>query len=160
MGCSTPSPDTTPFIGCEHPSSPGFVVGTGESVFTMLSENTEIPYVAGFQGGYHIWGSVRLSEAVTGEGELAFNVCQDGINIARVAFFAGLKDTGEAETLGYTGATVILLHDLRPDLVAGKPSTLAARYIDANGMSFTDTATFIPRCCISITGEDNSVPSP
>ena len=153
-GCSTPeSPETTPFLGCEHPSSPGFAVGTGEKAFTEISGDTEIPYVAGFQGGYHIWGSVRVSEEVARDGELAFNVCQDGIYIARVAFFAELKDTDDEMTLGYTGATVVLLHDLRPDVVAGKPSILAARYIDADGVTFTDTATFVPRCCTSITGE-------
>ena len=43
-------------------------------------------------------------------------------------------------------------------MVAGKPSILAARYIDANGLIFTDTATFVPRCCTSITGEEPPTP--
>ena len=158
FACSTPGPKMTPFFGCEHPSTPGFTVGTGEGTFETIDPESQLPYVAGFQGGYHIWGSIRLSSPVEGEGELAFNVCQEGINIARVAFFDTL-DAAQVEdenTLEYTGATVILLHDLRPDLVAGKPSILAARYIDADGSIFTDTVTFVPRCCTSITGE----PSP
>jgi hypothetical protein len=147
-GCAPPA--VTPLPGCDYASTPGFEVGTGERSFVEITDDVMVPYVAGFQGGYHVWGSARVTSTAATSGELAFNLCQDGRTIARSTLSVVLTPTEDETAWMYSGVTVIVLHDLQPDQIAGREATLAARYVDADGVVFTDTARFVPTCCTSI----------
>jgi hypothetical protein len=63
-----------PRIPSSYPGPPEVVLGTGVTSFVPVADGAEVPLVYGIQGGYHIWGSVRVRYMDPRELRLAFRL--------------------------------------------------------------------------------------
>lgn len=60
-------------VGCSDEEAPGELVvelGTGEVAFEPLVDGTELPLVAGPQGGHHVWIGFRVTGLASTRAEL------------------------------------------------------------------------------------------
>ena len=134
--------------GCVVRSQGQLVLGTGIDVFEPLSEEQELSLTAGFQGGYHIYGSLRLPKASAGPARIAINLCQDD----QVVALARLNDdlTVNGSHAEYLGVLVIMVNTFLPTEIAEEESLLIVGVEDALGQRHIGSQVIKPTCCSSV----------
>lgn len=120
-------------------------VGTGNTAFEAVSDGQVVPYVQGPQGGWHVWGSLRMGGLIPGDPEdvsnadnplVTFHVQVDGADVGGFDVLPrGFAPNGD----GYerVGDTLILQITDSAEL-EGSAAVLTAVVTDACGATVED----------------------
>ncbi len=133
-------------------------LGTGFSVFAPLEPDQGIEIIAGPQGGFHLWASLRthgLSSATTWRIECAFT--RDGEVLAQANYGDRLvtPSANDPSGLDYLGIAVVFA-DTEPMSHDGRAGALSCRLSAPDDPAFdapevlnrlTDSIEVVPRCC-------------
>jgi len=118
----------------------------GRQRFQAVDEGGDVALTPGFQGGYHLYGSVRARGVDPTHVSLDFLVCQDGRRVGqRRPLRVDLSEQGDQWV--YVGAMVMLYDVYGPLQLSDRQTTMAAQLVDRDGVRATDTITFTTRCC-------------
>jgi hypothetical protein len=137
---------------------PSLELGTGFSVFAPLEPDQGIEIIAGPQGGFHLWASLRthgLSSATTWRIECAFT--RDGEVLAQANYGDRLvtPTANDPSGLDYLGIAVVFA-DTEPMSHDGRAGALSCRLSAPDDPAFdapevlnrlTDSIEVVPRCC-------------
>ena len=137
---------------------PSLELGTGFSVFAPLEPDQSIEIIAGPQGGFHLWASLRthgLSSATTWRIECAFT--RDGEVLAQANYGDRLvtPSANDPSGLDYLGVAVVFA-DTEPMSHDGRAGALSCRLSAPDDPAFdapevlnrlTDSIEVVPRCC-------------
>ena len=135
-------------INSESESDPHCTLGTGSLAFEAISPGAMLPIIAGPQGGYHVWGSLRASGIDPGDyydpnspnnPQTRFDVfLADGSRIGGTAQFkVGLKIRSNG-TMEHVGEPVILaISD--PLEINGQSGSMHVEIIDSQGRIINDS---------------------
>ncbi len=144
-----PAPDGAPAQSLQSctPEAEGTLdLGVGRQRFEAVAEGDDVAITPGFQGGYHLYGSVRAKGVDPTGVRLDFLVCQDGQRIGqRRPLRVDLVEQGDQ--WAYVGVMVLLYDVFGPLQIADRETTMAAQVVDRSGARATDTVTFTTRCC-------------
>ena len=138
--------------GCNQPDSGDLILGTGNEGFES-ADGASFVFTAGFQGGYHLYGSLRLPVELAGPARVAINLCQQDTVIARARLNEEFLEADGYSELA--GVLVILLQGYRPENRANIPSVLTATVEDQNGTKHTASLDLTPTCCVGLGQEAN-----
>jgi hypothetical protein len=116
-------------------------LGTGETSWQMIGDNMPLPIIKGPQGGYHIWGAVRVSNMDLTSLNLHFSHTVNGNEVGKADFPFDLSDSGgvKAGLTAFVGSGTDTNIDL--DAITNKPDTFVVTVTDGCGNSATDTKT-------------------
>ncbi|MEE2788393.1 MAG: hypothetical protein VX589_13705 [Myxococcota bacterium] len=135
------------FDDCREAFSGQLELGTGTDEFEAAEGNPFV-FTAGFQGGYHLYGGLRLPQALAGPARIAINLCQNDRVIARARLNEAFIEVGEHSELA--GILVVLLQGYRPENRAAVPSVLTASVEDKEGGQHRAALRITPACCIGL----------
>jgi hypothetical protein len=146
FGCPDGDPDPTD-TDTDAPAPPACVdgevatveIGLGNTGFVLATAGGEATFEAGPQGGYHVWGALRVTGIDPGPGTFVsddnpwvdFTVEQDGVvggYIAQQRPFLTVDGAGQLTT-----QQLVLSHP-NPPALSGTQATLRAKVVDANGV--------------------------
>lgn len=148
-GC--PTADEVP------PEGPAIDLGTGELEFEPLADGDELAIVQGSQGGYHLYGSFRVKNVVTGNARdlleptnptMTFDIVHAGESlIASPPFTQGLDDAPEDaapwthQTLGREARMTLEFGE--DGTLDGEPVDFSIRLEDAEGVTVEDSVRLV-----------------
>lgn len=103
-------------------------------MFEPLAADQEVPLVAGAQGGYHVWLSMRASGLCAGRNDVRLEVIPSGSaresqSNVRMAFTQVEGEPGVVEQIGWPARV------LEPWCAVGDPVRLSVTVTDADGQS-------------------------
>lgn len=140
------------------PGEPAVEVGTGVDGFVALADGDTIDVVLGPQGGFHVYGSMRVTGidpgnpadlTATNNPTTRFTVLRDGarLDIDASRYTQGLESAGEHfEMIG----RLVILDIQTDDEVANAEVELTVEVTDVNGRAASDT-----RRLIAVPSPDN-----
>ncbi len=137
-GCCMPDLDVDPSV----------VLGSGEVEFVTLGEaGQEVDLVNGVQGGWHVWGSVRVTGMDWRDLLLEFTVAEPGGSLLSEpsrtqAELSCCEGDEECEGLGEIVGFPVLVDE--PALAAGRNLTLRVVATDPDGLTATASRTVTP----------------
>ena len=137
---------------------PSLELGTGFSAFVPLEPDERVDIIAGPQGGFHLWASLRthgLRTETTWRIECAFT--RDGEVLAQANYGDRLVTPSASDPSGldYLGIAVIF-SDTEPMNHDGRPGVLSCRLTAPDDPAFdapdvlnqlTDSIEVVPQCC-------------
>jgi hypothetical protein len=119
-------------------SSASLELGTGDQRFITLNDGDPVPIIHGLQGGYHVWGSVRVSNMAPMGLHLQFALARvDGSGPPTMR--TDVVDLVDGEHLG----TAVFVPD--PDGVRDQPCALSVSAIDGDGRAATGERKIVPQ---------------
>lgn len=140
LGCAEGSTDP-----CESEIAPTLEVGTGEVAFEPLETGGELRFIAGPQGGYHVFVSLIATGITPGTGSLAepddpvVTVDLSSSDKALSTFVDRRRPFAPSgEGLELVGQLVVLDHP-EPPVFDGEPAALGAVVEDRCGRMVSDT---------------------
>lgn len=156
--CAPVGPDGDGGQADGGPLAAGVRVGTGIDRFEPLSAGDDVRFVAGFQGGYHVWGGLRVKDVDPRDLELELAVDIGGETVAEVGF---LTDLWEAEdepgAFELYGVTILLDYGRDPDALDGEEGLLRARVEDRDGVVREGAVRVTLQCCDGFGGGGGGV---
>lgn len=115
-------------------------VGTGTQSFEPLTEGQPLVIIAGPQGGWHLWASVRVKPALDPTRiNLKVKVKLAGAELTSTDYRVTLVKNGP--WLEWYAMTALVP---TPETVRGKPTTVEVIATDSAGRTATDARTVIP----------------
>jgi len=149
---------TPPDVDAGARIEPSLELGTGFSAFAPLEADQRVDIIAGPQGGFHLWASLRthgLRSATTWRIECAFT--RDGEVLAQANYGDRLvtPSANDPTGLDYLGIAVIFA-DTEPMTHDGRPGALSCRLTAPDDPAFdapevlnrlTDSIEVVPLCC-------------
>ena len=137
--------------GCPKQDQGDAIIGTGIDSFSPLKDGEPMMLTAGFQGGYHIYGSLRLPLDAAGPARIAFNLCQDDTVVALARLNDDIIASGSYSE--YLGALVVMVNTFLPGELADKESRFTVAVEDAAGRLHVRSISVTPTCCSSVQGD-------
>lgn len=143
VACTKELEDSGP---CSGGAADAYVeVGTGNTVFEAVTDGQVVPYVQGPQGGWHVWGSLRMGGLIPGDPEdvsstdnpiVTFKVQVDGADVGGFdALPRGFSPSGDAfERVGDT----LILQITESAQLEGSAAVLTATVTDTCGTTVED----------------------
>jgi hypothetical protein len=136
------------------------MLGTGERAFEPVTDDARVPFVAGPQGGYHVYGSLIAEGFLAGNLSDVNDACNPRVDFDVTADDGSVEDV-YAEltrplrplpdgTLELIGDTVVLGIE-GPAEADGKAATFSITVSDACGHTATDSAAMV----LEFASEDN-----
>lgn len=123
-------------------------VGTGFERFEPLADGDDVTFTAGFQGGHHVWGALRVEDLEPVGAELAFSLEVQGEVVASMGFSTDLwASEEEPDAFELYGVTVILGGEHDPYALDGSDGVLRARVEDTAGVTRARAIPVKLRCC-------------
>jgi len=120
-------------------------IGTGFPDFVPITPGSDLPIIAGIQGGFHLWGGFVATHIDPRSVTIEFVTTLDGRDIGRASYVDTLVDDGGQ--MKYAGVAVIFDSDVDPDEVSSRPMSMSVRLEDMNGRVVTDSVELVPICC-------------
>lgn len=115
-------------------------VGTGTDAFVPLQDADAIPIIAGPQGGYHLWTSVRVFAPMDPRDILVdVGVVKDGVVLEPAQYRLNLVKKGDRYE--YYAMTALIPE---PAAVRGQEVLLRVEVKDAQGRTATDARKVVP----------------
>jgi hypothetical protein len=148
LGCGEDSfIDEAALLNCETAQSQPLKLGTGNQRFEPLTQDPELLFTPGFQGGWHVWGAIQIGKIDPIRTVLDFELIQDDQKIGGLV----LPVTLQCGAMGYEyfGIPVELHFHRQPDTVADREMLMRLTLTERDGTQHTDSITFMPRCCNS-----------
>lgn len=118
-------------------------LGTGSRTFAPLADGDEVPIIHGPQGGWHLWGSLRVQGLQPKRLAVTFDVSLEGppaLGLSSNSYTLDLVKSGSAwQWSGLLG----LVPDPVP--VDGRVVVLSMAVTDTNGVTLHDTRRVVAR---------------
>ena len=150
-GTETDAPDDSGAdTGVETDTAPSATVevGTGDALFEPITPTTVLPCIAGVQGWYHIWASVRVTGVELPDVEVYLHGTVGTTELAAAVFTpapeAWTEEPDGAATMA--GLTNFISFSVDPFGFDGSPITVTAEVHDHRGFTVTDTKSAFYSC--------------
>lgn len=113
---------------CDEPDGPALEIGLGVNDFMSVSDGAVAGIYAGFQGGHHVFGALRVRGLTAGlSTQQTWRIVADGEELARWTAFRELRPNGEVAQ--WSGETVQLTLGTDPATLDGRAVTLSLTLI-------------------------------
>jgi hypothetical protein len=134
IALSTTACGDDPVVDPQPPNTDPLEVTLGTSdrgrEFTPITDGDVLEIEAGMQGGYHIWGAIRVADIAPRDVLLEFELRVDDTVVGQVSYVDDVFATDDgAYVLG--GITVFIANDIDPESLDGQTLTMRVRVEDA-----------------------------
>lgn len=134
-------------VGCGAPEYPGPAeaqLGYGVDAYHLIGEADAVPIIRGTQGGFHIWGAVRVRYVEPRALELRFTVTLEETGEPQTARVdeVDLTDTDDGLAWGEHLGTIVFLPDV--NVVQGRPCRFRLDVTDGYGRTASDEHLITP----------------
>ena len=120
-------------------------IGTGEAIYEAIEETTQLSWVQGFQGGFHIWGGFLADGFDPMDVMHSWEIEHNGEVIASTIWIDDLpRVLGRYE---FAGVTVTLGPSLAPEDLDGETVTMTVTIESQDGTVVSDSIDVVTVCC-------------
>ncbi|MCB9526518.1 MAG: hypothetical protein H6702_24520 [Myxococcales bacterium] len=123
-------------------------VGSGRDDYTPVTDPaTRLRITQGIQGGYHIYGAVRVADMDPQDATVELALWQGDTQVGGVRLLDDFLRGGDGASWIQAGVTVFLFDQFSPEAIEGQPTRMTARVTDGGGRVGRAEMTFTPVCC-------------
>ena len=145
VNCGTTSVDFPQLVGCDINDEGTLEISSGPGSFEAVADGGPVMITAGFQGGYHVYATLRTPVSLENPVHISMNVCQGETVVARNRVESDFR----ANSSFYQSENhlIYVLHDFRPEQLDGQSSKIAVRLVDAIGTRTEAVIDVVTECC-------------
>lgn len=144
-GCNEHDVAFPELVGCSVEDNGTLELSTTPDAFEGVEDGAGVRIAAGFQGGYHVFATLRSQMRLDNPVLVSMNICQGDAVVARNRVESDFNEV--SNRFQSDNHLIYVLHDYRPEQLDGQPSLVAVRLSDASGRRAEALFNVVTECC-------------